>query len=96
MKREFKYFINIALIMVMAFTFTGFSQAKGSTKVDLNKATVQELVKIKGIGQKYAERIVAYRGNNGKFAKIEDIMKIKGIGKKKFESIKDHISVETE
>lgn len=96
MKHVIKNFIGVALILVMAFTFAGFSEASESLKINLNEATVQQLVKIKGIGQKYAERIVEYRENNGKFEKVEDVMKIKGIGKKKFESIKDTIIVKAE
>ncbi|MFC1494246.1 ComEA family DNA-binding protein [Thermodesulfobacteriota bacterium] len=96
MKQVFKNFIGIVAILLVVFTLTGPSLADESSKIDLNEATVQELVKIKGIGQKYAERIVEYRENIGKFEKIEDIMNIKGIGKKKFESIKDTIFIEAE
>lgn len=96
MKQVFRNFIGIIVIFFVAFTLTGTSFADDSLKIDLNEASVQELVKIKGIGQKYAERIVEYRENNGKFEKVEDIMKIKGIGKKKFESIKEIVSVGAE
>ena len=63
-------------------------------KINTNKATVPDLVKIKGIGQKYAERIVAYRDKNGPFKTIEDITNVKGIGPMKFEAIKDFITVQ--
>jgi competence protein ComEA len=96
MKQVFKNFIGIVVVLLVAFTLTGPSLADESSKIDLNEATVQELVKIKGIGQKYAERIVEYRENNGRFEKIEEIMNIKGIGRKKFESIKDTIFIEDE
>ena len=74
----------------------GIVQAGDSSKIDLNKATVQELVKLKGIGKKYAELIIEYREKNGNFKNIEEIMKVKGIGQKKFESIKDLIFVKTD
>ena len=96
MKQVFKNFIGIVVVLLVAFALTGPSFADESSKIDLNEATVQELVKIKGIGQKYAERIVEYRENNGRFEKIEEIMNIKGIGQKKFESIKDTIFIEAE
>ncbi|MGD9158349.1 MAG: helix-hairpin-helix domain-containing protein [Desulfobacteraceae bacterium] len=83
----------IVMLFVIAFTFSGIVLAADSTKVDLNKATVKELVKLKGIGKKYAERIIEYREKNGSFEKIEDVMKVKGIGQKKFDAIKDFISV---
>ena len=85
----------IIMLFVIAFTFSGIVLAADSAKVDLNKATVKELVKLKGIGKKYAERIIEYREKNGDFEKIEDLMKVKGIGQKKFDAIKDFISVTT-
>ena len=86
----------VIMLFVIAFVFGGIAQAADVAKIDINKATVKELVKLKGIGKKYAEQIIEYREKNGKFEKIEDIMKVKGIGQKKFDSIKDLISVETE
>ncbi len=85
----------LVMVFIIAFAFTGIVQADDSTKLDLNKATLQELVQLKGIGKKYAERIIEYREKNGKFEKVEDLMKVKGIGQKKFEAIKDHIMVKT-
>lgn len=86
----------VVLLVIIAFAFMGNIQADDSTKIDLNKATVQELVKLKGIGKKFAERIIEYRKENGNFKKIEDIMNVKGIGQKKFDAIKDLILVEAD
>ena len=96
MKHLIRKSIGAALILVAVLSLAGLSQAGDSSKINLNEASIQELVKIKGIGQKYAERIVEYRESNGKFKKAEDIMKIKGIGQKKYDSIKDTIIVEAE
>ena len=95
MKRT-KFRRIIAMFFIVALATAGIVQAAETGKIDLNKATVQELVQLKGIGNKYAERIIEYRESNGKFDKIEDIMKVKGIGQRKFESIKDLIFVEKE
>jgi competence protein ComEA len=61
-------------------------------KVDINKATEEELIKISGIGPKLAKAIVEYRAKEP-FKTIEDIKKVKGISEKKFEKIKDMIEV---
>ncbi|MDR4080347.1 MAG: helix-hairpin-helix domain-containing protein, partial [Clostridia bacterium] len=54
----------------------------------------EQLVKLKGIGEKMSERIIKYRQENGPFMSIEEIMKVSGISEKKFEDIKEYISVE--
>ena len=86
----------VIVVLVIAFAFAGIVQAADSKKVDLNKATIEELVQLKGIGKKYAERIIEYREQNGKFTKTEDIMNVKGIGQKKFEAIKEYIFVKAD
>jgi competence protein ComEA len=89
-KRIFTVLIVILVVAVLVRVVS----AEEPAKIDLNKASVEELMQIKGIGQAYAERIVEYRDKNGLFKQIEDIMKVKGIGSKLFESIKGLITVE--
>lgn len=67
--------------------------SSGNGKVNINKATASELTNIPGVGQSTAEKIVAYREENGKFSSIEDIQKVSGIGSAKYQNIKDYISV---
>jgi competence protein ComEA len=62
-------------------------------KIDINKASIEDLAELKGIGQQYAARIVQYREQHGPFAKVEDIQKVQGIGPKTLEAIKDSLSV---
>ena len=61
--------------------------------VNINTATIEELSKIKGIGESTAKKIIEYREANGKFESIDDIKKVKGIGDKKYEQIKEYITV---
>jgi competence protein ComEA len=56
--------------------------------LDINSATAEEFVKIKGIGKKKAERIIAYREEHGKFSSVDELQNVKGIGKKIVEFIK--------
>jgi competence protein ComEA len=62
--------------------------------VNINTATAAELTQLKGIGTKYAERIVQYREANGPFKSAEDMMKVPGIGPRTCEVNKDRIVVE--
>jgi competence protein ComEA len=61
--------------------------------VNINTADAAGLVKIKGIGPKKADAIIAYRKENGNFKNIEELKKVKGIGPKIFEKIKSHITI---
>ena len=89
-----KRIFTSVIVILLAVALAQAVSAEEPAKIDLNKATVDELVKLKGIGQTYAERIVEYREANGVFKRVEDIMNVKGIGAKKFESIKDLVMVE--
>lgn len=62
-------------------------------KINLNKATQTELETLPGIGPSTAEKIIAYRKENGNFKNIEDIMNVNGIGESKYNKIKDLVSV---
>lgn len=64
-----------------------------SFPVNINTADVDTLTALPGIGQVLAERIVAYRRQNGSFRAIEEITKVEGIGEKKAEAILDLITV---
>ena len=61
--------------------------------ISINNASVEELMKLDGIGESKAKAIVEYRNTNGAFSKIEDIMNVSGIGQKAFDAIKDKITV---
>lgn len=60
--------------------------------VNINTATKEELMSLKGIGEAKANAIIEYRKTN-EFKSVEDIKNIKGIGQKKFEAIKEDIKV---
>lgn len=61
--------------------------------VNINTASVGELVALKGVGEATAEKIVADREANGPFSAIEDLKRVSGIGEKKFEALRDAICV---
>ena len=64
-----------------------------SGKISLNKATIEQLQTLSGIGKAKAEAIIEYRSINGGFKNIEEIKKVKGIGDAVFEKIKNDITI---
>lgn len=62
-------------------------------KININRANVDELQKIPGVGISTAKKILEYRKKNGNFKKIEDIKKVSGIGDAKFEAMLEYISI---
>ena len=62
-------------------------------KVSINKASIEELTTLSGIGETKAKAIISYREENGNFSRIEDIMNVSGIGENIFAKIKDYITI---
>lgn len=89
LKRCIGLFVAIAFVLASGISVL----AKDDVKININKATVKELKKLKQVGAKVAEKIVDFREKNGPFKKPEDIMKVPGIGPKIFEQNKDIIII---
>jgi competence protein ComEA len=62
-------------------------------KININKASAEELTSLSGIGEAKALAIIEYRETNGAFRETSDIMKVSGIGEALYNKIKDDIDV---
>lgn len=69
------------------------SSSSSNGKVNINTADATGLQQISGIGPSKAQKIIAYREQNGKFKSVEDLTNVSGIGEKTLASIKDQICV---
>lgn len=61
--------------------------------INLNTATATELMQLPHVGAKTAERIIAFRKQNGSFKRVEEIMNVKGIGEKTFAKLKPFLTL---
>ena len=92
-----KYFKRLTLtvaLTVCMMVFAGMALSTENGHVNINTATIEELSALDGIGEKYAQRIIEYREQNGEFKSPEDILNVKGIGEKTFEKNKTVIVTE--
>lgn len=67
------------------------NKEENDSKVSINTGTMEELLKLDGIGESKAKAIIEYREKNGPFKQIEDIMNVSGIGSAMFEKIKERL-----
>ena len=70
------------------------SNTKDNKKVNLNKASLEELKQVKGLGGKRAQDIIDHRETNGKFKSVDDLKKVSGIGAKTVEKLKEYVTVD--
>ena len=89
-----KNIIALTLVVAVIFLSVPALWAQEAEKVNINTATAEEIAKLKGIGPKYAERIIQYREQYGPFQAPEDLIKVKGLGPKVIEKNKDVIVCE--
>ena len=65
-------------------------------KIDLNTASIVELVRLPGIGEVLAGRIIAHREEHGRFTSIDGLLAVRGIGPKVLEEMRDQVTIDAE
>jgi len=89
--RKLTVLLVLATLICVFVTLPALAAEK---KININTATAEELMTLKGIGEKKADAIIEYREAHGLFESVDDLKNVKGIGDKIFESIKSEITIE--
>ncbi len=85
----------VAAMATVAMADAGEPAAvQASGVVNLNTADAAQLALLPRVGEKAAQRIIAYRTEHGPFRKTSDLMQVKGIGAKTFERMAPYLAVD--
>lgn len=61
--------------------------------INLNSSSASQLEQLPGVGPVLAERIVAWREENGQFSSVDQLLEVSGIGEKVLEKMRDKACV---
>ena len=68
-------------------------ELENNTKININTASLEELMTLNGVGEAKAKAIIEYRNTSGGFKTLEEIKNVSGIGDAAYNKIKDNITI---
>jgi len=71
-----------------------FPEQKPLEKIHLNTASLEDLIRLPGIGAVLGERVIAYREAHGPFNALSDLKEVSGIGKSIITRIQDLVTLD--
>jgi competence protein ComEA len=83
----------LAALVLVATPALAAKKALGpGERIDLNRASATELMRLPGVGEKRAQAIVAQRARQP-FRRPEDVIAVKGLGPAWFAKVKANVTV---
>jgi competence protein ComEA len=95
MQRSIKTLVT-TLVLALALGALPALAADAAGVVNINTAGVEELSLLPRVGPAVAERIVAFRDENGRFESAEDLMLVRGIGERTYALLESFVATEGE
>lgn len=80
----FAFLVSLPLLLAAAQT------------VNINTADKETLMTVKGVGEKRAEAIIAFRAQNGPFKSVDELVLVQGIGQAIVDSNREKLSTKDE
>jgi competence protein ComEA len=90
---KFQRLSTFTLVLALALAALPAAAAGSTGVVNINSASSEQLQLLPRIGPSVAERVIAFRKENGQFKSAEDLMLVTGIGEKTFALIKPHVAL---
>ena len=56
-------------------------------RININTASIEELKRLPGVGQKLAERVIAHRTKHGAFKRPQDIIVVRGFSARRYRQL---------
>ncbi len=78
-------------ITLLAFSLT----LSAADPININSADKQTLMLVKGVGEKRAEAIIAWREKNGPFKSVDDLIQVEGIGQATLDTNREMLTIGT-
>lgn len=100
MKKHICYFLTVLFtVMSLSLSAEGLNESPEVISpleiqvIDVNKADIETLALLKGVGEKKAQAIIAYRELHGDFNSVDDLLNVKGIGEQMLQHNKERIKL---
>lgn len=88
---------QVLLPIIVFFLAAGFGKgtsanavlpfAQTEERININTASIEELKRLPGVGQKLAERVIAHRAKHGAFKRPQDIVIVRGFSAKRYRQL---------
>jgi len=104
-KEERKVILFVCGLAILGIVFSYINKAipvtekivfprEGLAKIDINKISLDELIRFKCVSEKLAQRIIEYRLSHRNFASLDELEDVKGIGQTRAQKLREIFFIE--